>query len=357
LKKALSICLALLIAASLNVMAFGEIGTGEFRDGEIGTGEYRDGEIKVQRVRIYSRNHTVRVGNTLEIEARIYPEHAPYERIEWDVSNWDIAGLDNYYGYNDRYVDLVAYRPGTVNVMVRVYDWDGRRVAGDVMTVTVTGPGGRPDPTPTPTPTPRPVPNPTPQPANIGGKISEATVTSAVRAKAERGKITHTTFRGYTSVSANTLKAANTEMQKAGGVVRLKFDTLSDANPKSVEGRMTVDPRNTTNVKGDIQLGVFTNDGATGDTRRAFENSFSNRFAVIRAAHSGSYGMKVDFAVKTGSHLSNATNLFLYSYNPKTAQYQLIQNPKISFDSNGFLHFTSSIGNDLIVSDGPLRSR
>jgi len=247
---------------------------------------------------------------------------------------------------------------------VRVFDENNRRVASDSIEITVTGPGGSTggstgsgsgsgsgnnaldrDPAPSA------------PPVVTESRISAVTVTNAVRANVARGQTRHATFRGYSSVAAATLKSANTEMQRGGGTVLLNFDTMNAANPRSVEGRVTINPRNSANLTGDVQLGVYTNDGATGATRRRFERFFSNRVVIIKASQKGSYGMPVNYAVKIGTDLANARQLMLYSYDPVTNRAMTINNSNIWLDRNGFVHFTTSLGDDLVIADGPLRLR
>ncbi|MCL2035144.1 MAG: hypothetical protein FWG94_10505 [Oscillospiraceae bacterium] len=313
---------------------------------------------RVNRIRIISpRSTEIRVNRTLTLETRITPSDGEYHRIEWDSSDWRIADVDNY---DDEYADIIAYRVGTTVISVRVFDENNRRLASDSIEITVTGPGGSTgggsgsgggnnaldrDPEPS---------NP---PAVTDSKISAATVTSAVRANAVRGQTSHANFRGYSSVASATLKSANTEMQRVGGVVLLNFDTMNATNTRSVEGRLTINPRHSANLTGDIQLGVYTNDGATGSTRRKFERFFSNRVVVIKAMQKGSYGMPVNYAVKIGTDLANARQLMLYSYDPVTNRAMTINNSNIWLDRNGYVHFTTNLGDDLVIADGALRLR
>ena len=312
---------------------------------------------RVQRVRIISpRSTEVRVNRTLTIEARITPDDADYERIEWDSSDWRIADVDNY----GEYADVNAYRAGTTTISVRIFDENNRRVASDSIEITVTEPGGSTGGGSSSSGGNNNLdrdPEPGAPPASTNSRISAATVTNAVRANVVRGQTSHASFRGYSSVASATLKSANTEMQRGGGTVLLNFDTMNAANTRSVEGRLTINPRHSANLTGDIQLGVYTNDGATGSTRRRFERFFSNRVVVIKAMQKGSYGMPVNYAVKIGTDLVNARQLMLYSYDPVTNRAMTINNSNIWLDRNGYVHFTTNLGDDLVIADGALRLR
>jgi len=339
MKRILSIVLVLLFAASLTGTAFASTG------------------VRITRVRIFAPSTTVRVGRTLQLEERVSPSNATYDRAEWFSSDWDIADVDEW-------GEVTGYRAGEVTITVRVFDEAGRRHSGSIDITVTGGTGGNSssgssgsgqldrDPEET-----RPPAASTPPAVNTGGRISAATVTNAVRSNAVRGQTTNAIFRGYSSVAAGTLKSANTEMQRLGGTVLLNFDTMNAANPKAVEGRVTINPRNSTNLTQDMQLGVFTNDGATGRTRRTFERFFSNRVVIIKASQKGSYGMSVNYAVKIGTDLANSRQLKLYSYDPGTNRYQEIRNSNIWLDRNGFVHFTTHLGDDLVISDGALRRR
>ena len=67
--------------------------------------------------------------------------------------------------------------------------------------------------------------------------------------------------------------------------------------------------------------------------------------------------MEIDAAVKVDMSKLNTNNLMFYSYNPATNRYTPIVNPNASVDANGFLHFTTSLGGDLIITDKPLSLR
>ena len=67
--------------------------------------------------------------------------------------------------------------------------------------------------------------------------------------------------------------------------------------------------------------------------------------------------MNIDAAVKVDLTGMNTKNLLFYSYNSKTNRYTPITNADAYMDENGFLHFTTNMGGDLVITDKPLTPR
>jgi hypothetical protein len=70
----------------------------------------------------------------------------------------------------------------------------------------------------------------------------------------------------------------------------------------------------------------------------------------------GSWGQPVEVAAKLDSALAT-TNLVFYSYNKAANTYTRIVKPGYWVDKNGYVHFTTEVAGDIIISEGALVRR
>lgn len=312
-----------------------------------------DYDPRARRVKITASKRTVSVGKTIYLDVSVYPEDLDYDEVKWSTGDYDLIDLDSY-------GEVVGLEPGTATVRAVVYrkgtDPTANkdklyRIGSSEIEIKVTGssPSGGTGI----------LPREVDDDGNVistsktNGAITSTTVSNAVKKALVKGSTTSTTFKDYESVSAFALQSAATAM--SGGTVMLHFDTTSDG--KAVEGRLTINPKNAANLKNDIKVGVYTNNVQTYKARGTFEKYFKNEVVIIRAAHSGSYGMEVKFAVKIGTSLAKAKSLKLYTYNPETNKYNEVKNSSIRVDANGYAHFTTTVGDYLVISNGALAKK
>ena len=98
--------------------------------------------------------------------------------------------------------------------------------------------------------------------------------------------------------------------------------------------------------------------GSIVDSRRAFfEKWFSNKLRIVHLSHTGSFGQAVEIAAKVDLTDMDTDNLYFYSYDKSANSYKRIEKPAYWIDKNGYLHFTTGLAGDIIVSEGPLKKR
>ena len=98
--------------------------------------------------------------------------------------------------------------------------------------------------------------------------------------------------------------------------------------------------------------------GSVVDSRKAFfEKWFVSKLQVIHLEHTGSFGQPVEVAAKVDLTGMDTTNLYFYSYDKEANSYKRIENPDYWIDENGYLHFTTELAGDIIVSEGMLEKR
>ena len=150
----------------------------------------------------------------------------------------------------------------------------------------------------------------------------------------------------YASVGA---REAN---NRRGGRVELRFDTV-DTNDKGVlEGRLIIDPFQATT---DLYPVVCTCLSETARTRSLFTGRYgATKLAVICLSQNGAYGTEVEIMANVDLDGMNTDNLYFYHYDRETGAYNRMDDPDYSIDRDGFLHFYTEDGGDIIVTDSPL---
>ena len=95
--------------------------------------------------------------------------------------------------------------------------------------------------------------------------------------------------------------------------------------------------------------------GAAADSRKAFfERWFRNQLRVIHFDHSGGWGQPMEVAAKVDLTGMDTAKLAFYSYDKATNRYSRIENPAYWIDQHGYLHFTTELAGDIIISENAL---
>ncbi len=156
------------------------------------------------------------------------------------------------------------------------------------------------------------------------------------------------------TVSASTLKEMAQAASTKGGTATLMADTVIKGK---TEGRLYIDAAKAANLKGEIKLGVSTSSKTALSVEKLFHKYFKNDIEVLTLSHNGGFGMSVRVAVKADLSGMNKNTLKFYSYNRAKNTYYQLTNVNYKIDSHGFVHFTTSVGGDIIITDAPLTSK
>ncbi|MDL2233687.1 MBG domain-containing protein [Ruminococcaceae bacterium OttesenSCG-928-L11] len=177
--------------------------------------------------------------------------------------------------------------------------------------------------------------------------------------------------RPILTVNEAKAKAALTDMQKTGrkkaritgngqikmtpsawqalGSTPVDFDTLAKG---AVQLRITV--KNPGKMTSEMHLSGELTGSAVNARKAFFEKWFKNKVQVIHLDQSGSFGQPVEIVAKVDLTGMNAKQLVLYVYDRATNTYKRIENSAYWIDQNGYLHFTTEVAGDIIISDGAL---
>jgi len=231
------------------------------------------------------------------------------------------------------------------------------------------------DPDPDPDPTPGPGPTPTPTPSRDSGSGSGSSTQDTVRtitapqpvtlaqaqaaynaalqaARESGGDTVNLTLRGYFSeIPLDILQALSAWAKRDGMAIRLTVDVTKDS---SVTARYVLDP---SAAERTISLLASAGNPSAINTAARFRRWFKNKLTAIATGQEGSFGMPVDIAVKVDLTGFDTENLYFYSYDKKTNTYRRIEKTAYWIDKNGYLHFTSELAGDIIISEGPLERK
>lgn len=182
-------------------------------------------------------------------------------------------------------------------------------------------------------------------------------IQQGIRAAAAAGKTAsaEVKVKNAGSITPEALRSMRLTTEAAKGKAKLLADSTSPDG--KIAARLYIDPEKSFYVDKEIKLGVSMEQKDTQKTQSTFERYFDNKVSVVHFDHEGAFGMNIDAAVKVDLTGMNTKNLLFYSYNPKTNRYTPITNADAYMDENGFLHFTTSMGGDLVITDKPLTPR
>ena len=159
----------------------------------------------------------------------------------------------------------------------------------------------------------------------------------------------------FTNVSDVPLDAMKTIASKASakGIAAVThMDTVTTTG--AIETRLYVYPARATKAFSAV---ARLDDATVSGVRSTFGNWFKNRVAVIWLGQSDGYGMSVQVATKLNLSGMDTTKLYFYTYSSSTNSYAPIASPSYWIDGSGYLHFTTTVGNYVIVSEGALTSK
>jgi len=197
---------------------------------------------------------------------------------------------------------------------------------------------------------------------------SRGTTTSSAPAPVSAAAATDLTQKAVAAAKANGSGAATVRLKNASDVslnamramvkeagdmpVKLNADSMTD-DGKAVDVRITVDPGKATK---DVNLSASTISARAKNTETFFEKYYNNNVSVVSLAQQDGFGMSVEIAAKIDSGLNTQTLLF-YSYDKVTNTYKQIVAPGYWIDKNGYLHFTTELAGEIIISDGVLERK
>jgi hypothetical protein len=160
-------------------------------------------------------------------------------------------------------------------------------------------------------------------------------------------------YRNLGTVELETLQT----ISRAAGSRTLRLGSERQySNNTLTESRVTIDPKASTRTVSLLSSTSVSSENVRNVT--ALMNRFySNQLSVIRLDQKGAYGQTAAvYAKLDNSRLTSASSLRFYSYDTAANKLDAF-NTNASLSRDGYITFTTAVGNYIIVSDGALRRR
>lgn len=186
-----------------------------------------------------------------------------------------------------------------------------------------------------------------PTPTAVNSAAAANTVKDAVT-KAGNADSVSVVLSNPGDVSLETLKAM--AQAASGKKLTINGDTRYSNSSNAVNVRVSLDPSQSTKS---VNFFAHTESAQAQATRQTFGRWYSNNLMVVAMNQKGDFGQTVSVAVKPAAGL-NVENLVFYSYDKATNTYTKLNNTNYRMDANGYIHFNTSVGGDIIISDGDL---
>ena len=174
----------------------------------------------------------------------------------------------------------------------------------------------------------------------------DAAVASKAAAEAVKDGKNYLLIRNASEISPDAFAAVFAAAPK----LPIYADTTKDG---ITQLRQYLNPALGRALTGGISLGGSV---SAPDTKERFEKYYDNKIAVVRLAQNGTFGMAVGIAARVDLTGLDTSSLYFYSYNRATGKYYPVKTSYF-IDANGFLHFTTTLAGDIIITDKPLTEK
>jgi len=110
---------------------------------------------------------------------------------------------------------------------------------------------------------------------------------------------------------------------------------------------------NVDDVNNEFDGWIFTVSDDAKKVKDFFNKYYSNNVVVAACSQAGEYGFTAKLAVNVGSTLKT-DKLAFYSYDKEKNSVAKLADQVYTVDKNGYVHFKTTVGNYIIISDGEL---
>ena len=189
-----------------------------------------------------------------------------------------------------------------------------------------------------------------------GSAISVSTATSEATSAVQNAGAASTVnvrFKDAASLSPEAFAAIHSVGSKSGRTMYVLADTMND---KAVTGRIAF--KTTSKAPAStISLGARVDSKSIKTAKDKFSGWFKNDIAVVTLSQKGSFGISVEVAAKANLSGMDTSNLKFYAYDRSSNTYRTLEKPGYFVDTNNYLHFYTTYGGDIIISDGTLAKK
>jgi len=189
-------------------------------------------------------------------------------------------------------------------------------------------------------------------PAVAFTSATAAQVSAAASAAVQATPAGQRTLITFVNVSTVPAAAAQSVFVQAGNAM-IHFDSRDGG---AIVGRVYVDASTAAGFSGNVNVSVRTRGAEVVGVTNVFNRFFTNNVVVINLGQSGEFGTDVRVAVRADLSELNTDNLMFFAYSAETNRFSRIATT-YRIDSNGFIHFITPIGGDIIITDRPFTLR
>ena len=136
-------------------------------------------------------------------------------------------------------------------------------------------------------------------------------------------------------------------MANAAGDIQLSVNADTLLPGGGFDARLTFNPALATK---DVSLSASTASTAAQSVRDLFERHFDGSVSVVSLSHQGDFGMNMRVAIRLDDSL-DLDNLHFLIYNRKSNTLSRFTPGFFRVDSNGFLHFDTVVGGDILITN------
>jgi hypothetical protein len=156
-------------------------------------------------------------------------------------------------------------------------------------------------------------------------------------------------------IAASTIKTAFRAATRANAENDFAIELDSVTEDGEVLSMVTINAEIAAKLKGSVDFTVKLEGREVDKAVRTVERYFSNEFAVVSLGQKGAFGADVPMAVKVDTARLNTNSLHFYAFRQNSTKYtELDTDYKVE---GGFLHFTTPVGGNIVITDKPLSRR
>ncbi|MCI8622401.1 MAG: hypothetical protein HFG26_01910 [Provencibacterium sp.] len=180
---------------------------------------------------------------------------------------------------------------------------------------------------------------------------AETAINDAISAGAAAAVVS---FRNVTRLSAEAIQSVADKAAAADVASTIHVDKVVGG---AVVNRWYIDPAKAGNLTGTLNLDVKVDSKSVASTVNLFDRYFTNEISVVSLGQQGSFGMDMSLAVKVDLQNLDTSKLVFYSYDKATNTFMQIPAAAYFIDVNGYLHFTTAVGGDILITDSVLTKK
>jgi hypothetical protein len=102
-----------------------------------------------------------------------------------------------------------------------------------------------------------------------------------------------------------------------------------------------------------LNLSASTQNSQAVNAKATFSKYYTNQFSTVNLSQTGAFGMSVKIAARLNPDITDTSDLVFYLYDAAANKFsRIVTNYRV--DANGYVHFNTTQGGTVVISDGQL---